>query len=64
MFGRLARPCLNLHGMYRRFGVVHLVSFCLPTFLPFFVIFRAFLWDFRGDVLEAFSCEIPFGCHV
>jgi hypothetical protein len=35
MFERIARPCMNLHGIYRRFDVVHLVFFCLPMFSLF-----------------------------
>jgi hypothetical protein len=31
MFGWQARPCTNLHGMYRSFGVVPRVGF--PVFL-------------------------------
>jgi hypothetical protein len=52
MIGRQARPCMNLLGMYRRFGVVREgLSVSLPFLLfgdfwsPFLVIF---LWWFRG----------------
>jgi hypothetical protein len=48
-----ARPCMNLHGMYRCFDVVPQGLFLLFPF-PFLVIFGGSSWIFRGEGLEAF----------
>jgi hypothetical protein len=49
MFGWQARPCTNLHGMYRWFGVVPQGGF--PVLLC--VDFRALCWRcFENDFLE------------
>jgi hypothetical protein len=52
MFRWQARPCMNLHGMYRWFGVVPQGGF--PSFLV--LIFRALCWrcfedDFLGSLV-------------
>jgi hypothetical protein len=49
MIGRQARPCTNLLGMYRRFGVV-------PQ--GFFVLFPVFLVCFRDLALRNLMGEI------
>jgi hypothetical protein len=51
MYGWQARPCTNLHGMYRWFGVVPQGwEVFFPSF--FVVIFRAFCWQsFEDDFL-------------
>jgi hypothetical protein len=63
MYGWQARPCMNLHGMYRWFSVVP-QGFVLPFSSFFLVIFEALCCDFHGGVLRMFSCEILVGCHV
>jgi hypothetical protein len=56
MFGWQARPCTNLHGMYRWFGVVPQGGF--PVLIG--VDFRSSLLAvFRGRFLGVFG-----GCHV
>jgi hypothetical protein len=49
MFGWQARPCANLHGMYRWFGVVPPGD---EVFFPslFVLIFRALGWRCFEDV--------------
>jgi hypothetical protein len=61
MYGWQARPCTNLHGMYRWFGVV---PQCGEVFFPsfFVVIFGALCWrsfdeDFLG-FLVGFTYEV------
>jgi hypothetical protein len=62
MYGWQARPCMNLHGMYRRFGVVP--QGCVLFFPSFFMVFfEALCGDFRGRVLRMISWGF-FGCHV
>jgi hypothetical protein len=63
MYGWQARPCMNLLGMYRLFGVVPQVL-VLPFPSSFLVIFGALCCDFRGGVLRMISCEILIVCHV
>jgi hypothetical protein len=54
MYGRQARPCINLHGMYRCFGVVP--QCCVVLFPSFFVvIFGDLCCDFLGGVLREIS---------
>jgi hypothetical protein len=54
MYGWQARPCMNLHGMYRWFGVVP--QGCVVLFLSFFVVFFGALFcDFLGGVLRTIS---------
>jgi hypothetical protein len=54
MYGWKARPCMNLHGMYRWLRVVP--QGCVLFFLSFFVvIFGALCCDFRGRVLRLIS---------
>jgi hypothetical protein len=47
MIGRQARPCMNLFGMYRRFGVVR------QGFVVLFPVVRG--GDFRSSLLVVFS---------
>jgi hypothetical protein len=62
MYGWQARPCMNLHDMYRWFGVV--LQGCVVLFPSFFVvIFGALCCDFLGVVLRMISWGF-FGCHV
>jgi hypothetical protein len=57
-----ARPCTNLHGMYRWFGVVPQGGEVLfPSFSV--VIFEALCCAFLGGVLSAISWGFG-GCHV
>jgi hypothetical protein len=51
MYGWQARPCTNLHGMYRWFSVVHQGGeVCFPSF--FVVIFGVLCWRcFENDFL-------------
>jgi hypothetical protein len=54
---------MNLHGMYRWFGVVP--QGCGLSFRSsFLVIFGALSCDFPGGVLRVISCGIIVGCHV
>jgi hypothetical protein len=54
MYGWQARPCMNLHGMYRWFGVVPQSGEVLfPSF--FVVIFGALCCAFLGGVLSRIS---------
>jgi hypothetical protein len=54
MYGWQARPCMNLHGMYRWFGVVP--HGCVLFFTSFFVvIFWTLCCDIRGGVLRMIS---------
>jgi hypothetical protein len=54
MYGWQSRPCTNLHGMYRWFGVVPQGREVL--FSSFFVvIFEALCCDFLGRVLRMIS---------
>jgi hypothetical protein len=50
MIGRQARPCMNLFGMYRRFGVVPQV---LDVSFPF-LLFGDFWSPFLAIFLERF----------
>jgi membrane protein implicated in regulation of membrane protease activity len=54
MYGWKDRPCTNLHGMYRWFGVIPLgCEVFFPSF--FVVIFGAFSCAFVGGVLRMIS---------
>jgi hypothetical protein len=54
MYGWQARPCMNLHGMYRRFDVVP--QGCVVFFPSFFVVtFGALCCDFLDGVLRVIS---------
>jgi hypothetical protein len=54
MYGWQARPCTNLHGMYRWFGVVP--QGCEVLYPSFFVvIFGALCCVFLGEVLRMMS---------
>jgi hypothetical protein len=54
MYGWQARPCMNLHGMYRWFGVVPQGGEVLfPSF--FVVIFGAICCAFLDRVLRTIS---------
>jgi hypothetical protein len=58
-----ARPCMNLHGMYRWIDMVPQgVVLSLP--LSSLVIFRALSCDFLDEVLTVISCGILVGCHI
>jgi hypothetical protein len=59
MYGWQARPCTNLHGMYRWFDIAPQGG---DVFSPslFVVIFGAICWrSFEDDFLGVFG-----GCHV
>jgi hypothetical protein len=60
MIGWQARPCMNLHGIYRWFGVV---PEGLVLSLPFspLVIFGALSCDFLGGVLRVVSWGFMLG---
>jgi hypothetical protein len=59
MFGWQARPCTNLHGMYRWFGVVPQGGEVF--FLSFFVvIFGALCWRCFGDDFLGFLVGITY----
>jgi hypothetical protein len=54
MYGWQARPCTNLHGIYRWFGIVP--QGCEVPFSSFFVvIFRALCCALVGRVLRTIS---------
>jgi hypothetical protein len=54
MYGWQARPCTNLHGMYRSFSVVPQgYGVLFPSF--FVVIFGALCCAFVGGVLRMIS---------
>jgi hypothetical protein len=54
MYGWQARPCTNLYGMYRWFGVVS--QGCVVLFPSFFVvIFGGLCCDFLGGVWRMIS---------
>jgi hypothetical protein len=65
MYGWQARPCTNVHGMYRWFGVVPQGS---EVFFPsfFVVIFRVLCWrcfedDFLGFLVGVMYVDlVPF----
>jgi hypothetical protein len=49
MYGWQAIPCMNLHGMYRRFDMVP-QGFMLSFTSSFLVMFGALSCDFPGKV--------------
>jgi hypothetical protein len=58
MFGWQARPCTNLHGMYRFFGVVPQGG---EVFFPsFFVILGALCWRCFEDVFLGFLVGVTY----
>jgi hypothetical protein len=59
MFGWQARPCTNLHGMYRWFGVVPQGG---EVFFPsfFVVIFRALCWRCFEDNFSGFLVGVTY----
>jgi hypothetical protein len=63
MLGWQARPCMNLHGLYRWFGMVP-QGLVLSHPFSFLVIFGALSCDSLGGVLRVFSCGIYVGCHI
>jgi hypothetical protein len=57
-----ARPCMNLHGMYRWFGVVPQGLFELFPIFPFWWFSEPFLGDFLIVILRPFSLGFGGGC--
>jgi hypothetical protein len=63
MYGWQDRPCTNLHGMYRWFGVVPQGGEVLfPSF--FVVIFGALCCAFLSGVLSAISWGFLWVSHM
>jgi hypothetical protein len=59
MFGWQARPCMNLHGMYRWFGVVPQGGEVFsPSF--FVVFFRALCWRCFEDNFLGFLVGVTY----
>jgi hypothetical protein len=59
MYGWQARPCTNLHGMYRWFDIVPQGG---DVFFPsfFVVIFRALCWRCFEDVFLGFLVGVTY----
>jgi hypothetical protein len=57
-----ARPCMNLHGMYKWFSVVPQGLIVFFLFFPFWWFSEPFLGEFLMDVLRPFSLAFGGGC--